>query len=50
MGHLHYNEVGNHIEVMLGIQEGMTMTDPMLAHMTGWREWDTRFLMVTIRK
>ena len=36
MGCLCYNEVGNHIEVMLGIQEGMTMTDPMLAHMTGW--------------
>ena len=31
-----YNEVGNHIEVMLGVREGMTMTDPMLAHMTGW--------------
>ena len=36
MGHLHYNEAGNHIEVMLGIWEGMTMTDSMLAHMTGW--------------
>ena len=36
MGHLHYNKVGNCIEVMLGIWEGMTVTDPMLAHMTGW--------------
>ena len=36
MGCLCYNEVGNHIEVMLGIHEGMTMTDPMLAHMTRW--------------
>ena len=35
MGRLRYNKVGNHIEVMLGIREGMTMTDPMLAHMTG---------------
>ena len=31
-----YNEAGNHIEVMLGVWEGMTVTDPMLAHMTGW--------------
>ena len=35
-GRLHYNEVGNCIEVMLGIREGMTVTDPMLAHMTRW--------------
>ena len=36
MGRLRYNEAGNHIEVMLGVQEGMTVVDSMLAHMTGW--------------
>ena len=38
MGRLCYNEAGNHIEVMLGIREGMTIMDLMLAHMMGWEK------------
>jgi len=36
MGRLRYSEAGNKIEIVLGIKEGMTIIDPMLAHMTGW--------------
>ena len=37
-GCLHYQEESNKIEVVLGSQESMSITDPMLAHMTGWEE------------
>ena len=36
MGRLRYHEAGNQIEVVLGPREGMALTDPMLATMTGW--------------
>ena len=39
-GRLHYHEAGNQIEVVLGARESMTVTDPMLAHMTGWERAD----------
>ena len=46
-GHLHYQEESNKIEVVLGSQESMTITDEMLTHMTGWPEKD--FEMVNMR-
>ena len=39
-GRLRYHEAGNQIEVVLGARESMTVTDPMLAHMTGWERAD----------
>ena len=36
MGRLRYHEVQNKIEVVLGMEESMTITDEMLVHMTGW--------------
>ena len=36
--HLHYHEESNKIEVILGSQESMSITDPMLAYMIGWEE------------
>ena len=36
LGRLHYHEVQNKIEVMLGMEESMSVTDEMLMHMTGW--------------
>ena len=35
-GRLRYHEAGNQIEVILGVRESMTVTDPMLAFMSGW--------------
>ena len=35
LGRLRYYEVQNKIEVMLGMEESMTVTDEMLVHMTG---------------
>ena len=37
-GRLRYHDESNRIEVVLGTQESMSITDPMLAHMTGWEE------------
>ena len=37
-GRLHYHKESNKIEVILGSQESMSITDLMLAHMTGWEE------------
>lgn len=36
LGRLRYHEVQNKIEVVLGMEEGMAITDEMLVHMTGW--------------
>ena len=40
LGQLCYHEVQNKIEVMLGMEESMTITDEMLMHMTGWEGKD----------
>ena len=37
LSRLHYHKVQNKIEVMLGMEESMTITDEMLMHMTGWK-------------
>ena len=37
-GCLHYHKESNKIEVIQGSQQSISITDPMLAHMTGWEE------------
>ena len=44
LGRLCYHEVQNKIEVMLRMEESMTITDNMLMHMTGWEGKDLELL------